>query len=332
MNVVVTGASGFVGQVLVRQLAGEGHDVTGLVGRSAPPPGSAARYVRADFGEDELSTEVRCAVAKADAIAHLAAARKDWGLTTEAAHRINVTSGSLLLRHARNAARFVLASSQGVHGYTKGPPVDESSPFAPYDSYGRAKVAAECALNQVAKETGVTTAVVRFGILYGPGDSYGMVTNMIRLIAQRRFLCVGAGKSRVQILHVADAAAGVRAALVRPEAAGQTLLLAGSQAVMLAELAHAIARRLGVWLPPLHVPEPFARAAASVLERAARLVGTAKEPFLTHSKINLMTRDYLCDTSRAAALLGFHSRVPIENGIDETVTWLDEHGMRAGRR
>jgi len=327
MNVVVTGASGFIGRVLTELLASEGHEVTGFIGRSAPPRSSAARHIRVDLGTDQLPAEARDALRNAHVVAHLAAARKDWGLDRAAANRINVSSGATLLRHARNATRFLLVSSLGVHGCTTGAIVDETSPLAPYDSYGASKIAAERAVKETAQDAGIAATIVRPGIIYGPGDTYGMVTNMVRLIAAHRFLYVGNGANRVQLLHVADAAAGVRAALLRPEAAGQTLLLSGCEVTTVTELGESIARRLGAWIPPLGVPEILARAAASVSERFAKLRRSAKEPFLTHSKINLMTRHYVCDTSRASTVLGFRPAVPLERGLDETVAWVAAGGV-----
>jgi nucleoside-diphosphate-sugar epimerase len=285
-----------------------------------------------DFAEDRLSSDARDAVARADAIAHLAVARDRRALAPEARSRINVTSGALLLRHARSASRFLFVSSVGVHGYTSNAPIDETSPLAPYDSYGREKVAAEAAVSDTARETDIAATIVRPGIVYGPGDTYGMITNMIRLIARRRFLWIGAGSSRVQLLHVADVVAGLRAALLRPEAAGQTLLLSGSEAVAIIDLTRTIARRLHVWVPPVGVPESFARRAASVCEGVARLLGRNDEPFLTQSKINLFTRDYVCDTSRAFAVLGFRPAVTVERGVDETVSWLNEYRLTREQR
>lgn len=331
MKVVVTGASGFIGRCLVQLLTSDGHEVTGLVGRSAPAGSSVARHISVDFARDALPIEAREAVEQADAIAHLAAVRKEWGLSEAVAKRVNVDSGALLVRHARRGSRFVLVSSLAVHGCTAGEVIDETSPLAPYDSYGRSKVAAEHAVHEAARHSGVTTVIVRPGIVYGAGDTYGMVTNLARLIARRRFLCVGDGSNRMQLLHVADAAAGLRAALLRPQAANRTLLLAGSQAVTLMDLAQALARRLGVSVPGLRVPETLARVAATSWERAARALRARKEPFLTHSKLNLMTRHYVCDTARAAAVLGFSPAIPIEQGLDDTLTWLRAGDMRPRR-
>jgi nucleoside-diphosphate-sugar epimerase len=199
----------------------------------------------------------------------------------------------------------------------------------PYDSYGAAKVAAEQRLAAAAGARGVPLVIARPGIVYGPGDGYGMITNMIRMIAARRFLLIGPGRNRVQILYVDDLAAALVATSTRPEAAGQAFVLTGREESALRDLAARIAAALGTRLPPLHVPEPPARLIASALERAGRLRGTATEPFVTHSKLNLMTREYLCDTAKARTLLGFEPVVAMPDGIDRTVAWLQTAG-RAG--
>ena len=62
-------------------------------------------------------------------------------------------------------------------------------------------------------------------------------------------------------------------------------------------------------------------------ERLAAAVGTSREPFVTHSKLNLMTRSYLCDTRRAAALLGARPAVSLAQGLDETVRWLRSEAL-----
>jgi nucleoside-diphosphate-sugar epimerase len=63
-----------------------------------------------------------------------------------------------------------------------------------------------------------------------------------------------------------------------------------------------------------------------VSEIAARVCRARSEPFLTHAKLNLMTRHYVCDTSRSTAVLGIEPGVPMERGLDETVRWLRAGG------
>lgn len=330
MKVLVTGASGFIGTALVRLLADAGHEVTALVRRpAAVPPMRGVQVVVGDLGLAEGLSEVTAHIQTADAVAHLAALRKDWGIPAAQSHRVNVTSGVTLLQRAQRVRRFLFVSSVGVHGYSTGLPIAEESPLAPYDSYGASKVAAERGLRQAAAARDASLVVVRPGIVYGPGDTYGMVTNMARLIARRRFVRVGRGWNRVQLLYADDLARGLFSALTSPAADGQTFIFAGREQVTLRRLTALIARTLGARLPPTGVPEAGVRIIASVLEQYAKIRGSSVEPFVTHSKVNLMTRDYLYDTGKARALLGFEPAVDVGEGIARTMAWLRASGLLA---
>jgi len=327
MNVFISGATGFIGGAVARALARAGHGVAAVARRTPAAAVPGVRFVPGDLAADGGLDAAHEALRGAQVIVHLAALRKDWGLPPSTVARVNVESGVHLLERASRLERFVFASSVGVHGFTLGSPIDEASPMRPYDSYGAAKVAAEQRLLAAAAARGVPLVIVRPGIVYGPGDGYGMVTNMIRMIAARRFVLIGPGTNRVQILYVDDLATVVLAAATRREAADQAFVVSGREAIPLRDLAARIALALGVRLPPLHVPERALRLVASALERAGRLRRTRTEPFVTHAKLNLMTRDYLCDTTKARSLLGFEPIVTMSDGIDRTVAWCRAVGV-----
>ena len=112
MRLVVTGASGFIGRPLAQLLASDGHEVTALIGRNAPPCG-VARSIRVDFAQP-LPSDVCGAVAEAEAVAHLAAVRKDWGLSPEVAARVAWAGAGVNLRTGRPRPRAVLAAWRRV--------------------------------------------------------------------------------------------------------------------------------------------------------------------------------------------------------------------------
>ena len=321
MRIFLTGASGFIGGALIRGLAAEGHAISALVRRPAPaPPLRGCRLVQGDLAAEGGLEAARDALAEADLVAHVAAQRKDWGMSTDALFRVNVASGPALLSMATHAKRFLFVSSVGVHGHSTGRSIDETSPMLPYDRYGQSKVDAERALRDAAATLGVPLTIVRPGIVYGPGDTYGMVTKMARLIARRRFMLVGDGMNRVHLLHVEDLATALARALTAPGAEDDTFLLAGTEAVTMTQLAGLVAREVGR-RPPPHVPVGWVRTAADVMERIYRILGATHEPFVTHAKATLLTCDYLYDTTRARERLGFAPRTGIEAGIRQTVDW-----------
>jgi hypothetical protein len=87
-------------------LASEGHEVTGFIGRSAPPRSSAARHIRVDLGTDSCRPKLATRSRMPHVVAHLAAARKDWGLDRAAASRINVRAA-----HCCSGTRAMLRGS-----------------------------------------------------------------------------------------------------------------------------------------------------------------------------------------------------------------------------
>ena len=328
MKLFVTGATGFIGGALASRLAADGHEVVALARepeRAAPRDG--VRFVRGDLARDDGLDGAREALGAADAIVHLAAVRKDWGFEDAALRRVNVLSGPALLRSARSAGRFLFASSVAVYGPSAdGSRTSERSPFAPAKRYGASKVEAEAAVVSEAKARGIALTIVRPGIVYGPGDTYGMVANLARLVARRRFLLVGDGTSRVNLLYVDDLVRAMVLALTEPAAADADFVLAGPEDVPVERLVDEVARAAASRVPAARVPETVARVAARVLEAVHRAAGLRSEPFLTRAKVDLFTRNDLYDTSKARSVLGFEPAVRAAEGIPSAVAWLRSRG------
>ena len=199
MRVVVTGAGGLIGAAVLARLVAAGDDVIGVVRR---PPAQASgpnlRWLVADLIDDAGLAAARAAAQEADCVVHLAALRKQWGVPAPLLRRANVESGVALVRAMAAGRHFLFVSTAGVHGDSTGRRVGVASPLAPYDPYTASKAEAEREIRAAALEAGVAVTVARPGVVYGPGDTYGMVANMARLIARRRFVVVGSGRNRAE--------------------------------------------------------------------------------------------------------------------------------------
>ena len=206
MTVVVTGATGFIGGHVTRELARRGVPVVALHRRpSAPPPTPGVTWRSLDAWERSGEPCV--------ALVHVAAVRHRHGVPPGEYGRQNIALTGRLLAAARGrAGRFVDVSSIAVFGWPKELPIDESRPFAPVGPYGQSKVATE----QMVRTFGLPYAIVRPSITYGPGDTNGMIDKLFRLVKAGKYRVVGSGMSRVQLVFAEDLAFAIAEAALRP--------------------------------------------------------------------------------------------------------------------
>ncbi len=217
MQVVVTGANGFIGRHLVPQLMAAGHRVTATSRGGGAPAG--ARHLA--LGSEGSEAAWRAALAGADAVVHLAGrahlVAEAPGAAAEAAHMAVNRDWTLRLAGAAREAgvpRFLFASTIGVHGVPGAEPVTEASPLAPHTPYAASKLAAEQGLAALFGGEGLSLVVLRPPLVAGPGAP-GNLARLLRLAATPLPLPLGAIRNRRTLLSVEGFSAAVLAVLRR---------------------------------------------------------------------------------------------------------------------
>lgn len=360
MKVLVTGATGFIGSHLVRYLVMQGYHVRALVRDASrgsalveacvepaqrdplqschPCVQPGVEFVSGDITDREA---VRDAMHGMEAVFHLAAVRDVWGTPESVYQRVNVEGTRLVLEAAAEVGVqcLVYCSSVGVARYPGNLEADETLPLCVPTSqvfYHRSKAQAEQMALEWARSGRVPAVVVRPVITYGPGDEGGMVTRLVTMLAQGRFILVGNGRNHVDLAYIDDLIAGMCLALERGRV-GSVYILSGTAPIQVQMLIDKICELLRKQPPRIHVPaviartagwgmETLYRACSRILPPASGEAGGVKEPFITRDKVATLTVDRGFSHARASRELGYQPQVGYDEGLRRTLDWLRDKG------
>jgi nucleoside-diphosphate-sugar epimerase len=311
----VTGATGFIGGELTKQLIGRGHQVVALV--RSPEKAALLKTLGVELHTGDITERetLRAPMQGADGVFHVAGWYK-IGVSEPAAEAINVGGTRNVLEVARELAipRIVYTSTVGVFGDTHGEVVDESyykrGPFL--TEYDRTKWIAHYEVAMPMARAGLPLVIVMPGLVYGPGDTSAVHTTLVQLLRGRLL----ATPSRVAFAwgYVEDTARGLRQAMESGRA-GESYLLTGP--VHTFQDAFVAARIAGKRPPPLHPPPALMRLLASGTAMIERARPSAEV-------LRLMAgTTWIGSSAKAERDFGFTTR-PLDEGLRHTI----EHELR----
>ena len=327
-RIYLTGGSGFIGCQLARYAVERGYPitVTGAVNNDAERA-RVESLERSGLPVTVVSLDDEVALPRSlaghEVVIHLAAAQHEAEAPESHFRRVNV-GGTLRLLESSIAAgvrRFVHGSTIGVYGAARDGVLDETSPLAPDNRYGRTKAEAERIVRSNARV--IETSIVRISETYGPADL--RLLKLFRAIERGRYLTLGAGRNEHQLIYVDDLAEGLLLAASSPEAIGETFVLAGEERLTTDAMAAAVAAALGVPRSPPHVPLwPFA-AGAVLCEALCKPLGV--KPPLNRRRLDFFRKSFRFSTAKARERLTFAPHVPFAEGARRTAEWYRANGM-----
>lgn len=323
--VLVTGATGFTGSVLVRQLASQGLRVRAVARASSVRESFKGIPVEWVVGDVFDPQTVRAAAADVVYVFHLAAAYRESGLRDEIYRKVHVLSTQFLAEAVMvnpGFKRFVHISTVGVHGHIEHPPADETTPFAPGDIYQQTKAEAETWLHAFAQSRGLPYTVIRPAAIYGPGDR--RLLKVFKMAIWPVFPLLGSGHHLYHLVHVEDLVQAMILAAVHPAAASEAFICGNPEAVTLEELGRIVAASLGRKCRPVRVPVwPFSLA-AGLCEAVCMPFGVA--PPVYRRRVAFFTKDRSFDTRKIHQKLGYQTRYSTRDGLAETARWYRGKG------
>jgi nucleoside-diphosphate-sugar epimerase len=322
VNVLVTGATGFIGSQLVPRLLTRGDNVRVLVrtGTDASGLGAGVEVVRGDLAD---APAVERAVEGCQVVYHLAKA--PGGSSKKALEQVNVIGTTHVARAASRASidRLVHCSSTAVYGHqpNKGLPLSEDAAIRPDSPYARSKALAEQAVWSYAERLPVVVA--RITSVLGP-RARGWLS-LFRSVRSGRFRLIGGGNGYHHPADVSDVVEGLVLCADSQLAQGRTYVLGGPESIPLHTMVQLIREELNVDGPsPRSLPASVFRCYLR-LNQLAELVAGIRLP--RTDSIAFLLSDRMLDISRARRELGYAPQVGIRQAIHRTAQWYNAEGF-----
>ena len=315
----VTGAGGFIGRHLVRQLLAEQVTVVALMMPGEPVPAEWATRVRCVTGDVRTLTSLRDQIGPVDAIFHLAAIVSDWGATQDHVDiTVHGTEQAIDLAIGWGA-HFVVTTSvcSFASALAKGR-LDEDSPVGvPSSPYEFVKQEQErVTLDGVAR--GLKATIVRPANVFGVGSIW--VNSFLPLLREQKPCLMGSGEWDAGLVHVNNLVSILIAAARSKYTHGEVFIAADGFGITWKAYLNRLAQVAG--LPaPKSLPNWLARLLAPILVWLGHLTGRKERPLVTVQFYRLTggTNEFSTDKSRR--LLGYQPQVSFEQAMQE----LAEH-------
>lgn len=322
MRVLVTGATGFLGAGIVRELAARGHAVRALVRPASPLAGLEGAPAEIARGDVLEPASVRAALSGVEALVHAAGVPR-IGADARETFAVNVRGVEVVLEAALAAgvSRAVVTSSTAVMGGTRAPTLLDESTHGNAEALGIGYFVSKLRGERVAlafAARGLPLVVVRPSYVLGPGDTHGSSAAIVVALARGRL--PGWVEGGASFCDVRDVARGHAEALARGRA-GEVYVLGGHN-LRMGEFIERTCAAAGV-APPPRIPTGVAFAAAALQEAWAAVTG--RRPASTRDLVRAAALHTWASSAKAERELGYAIR-PLDEMLADTLRFALESG------
>jgi nucleoside-diphosphate-sugar epimerase len=316
-KVLITGANGFIGNMLMAHYRAQGIPVVGV-----DLSGNGLDISQGDIGQPETISQL---LQDCDVVVHTAALVSN-SIADADMWRVNVLATRNLIAAAEKhkVRRFVQISSIVAYGNSAEGELNEEQPVhADGGSYVLTKLASEHAVLAATANSPMELVIIRPGDVYGPG-SRPWVILPIEAINKGQFMLPAKGQGFFRPIFISDLIRGIALAVSTKEAAGEIFNLSCEGYMTTAEFfSHHYQ-----WMNkrgPLKVSTGLAMFAASAATKLAQMTGGVNEAS-TATIVQLCTKSWF-SIAKAERVLGWKPEVSFEDGMQQSKQWAQAQGL-----
>ncbi|MDN4494848.1 NAD-dependent epimerase/dehydratase family protein [Ureibacillus aquaedulcis] len=328
---LVTGATGFLGQHLVKRLAEDGFKVT-AIGRNRTIGSTLPQEVRFV----EVSLEDRNGIFQVmqnqDVVIHCGALSSVWG-KYEDFYNTNVFGTQNMVDAALfySIKRFVHVSTPSIYFSLQerskiNVKEDSALPNPAVNNYAKTKRMAEEVVDE-AFNHGLPTITIRPRALFGPGDN-AIIPRLIKTNQKSGLPFIDGARILTDITYVENVVDAICLCLFSDERTlGKKYNITNGEPMYLNELLEKVFLLLGQPIKKKEMKYETILLAASFLEKTYRLFNIKKEPIITPYTVTVLAHSQTLNIDAAKTELGYKPRISVEEGINKFAEWWNTQNV-----
>lgn len=326
MKALVTGGTGFIGSHLVEALIERGVEVRCLIRNKNDL--KWLKGLTVEFIEGDLKDRISLfpAVKGVNQIFHLAGVTK--AVKEETYYEVNAVGTKNLLYACLEAEppieKFIYLSSQAasgpcIHNGKK----KEEEPCLPVSPYGRSKRKGEEFLLEQLHQ--FPFLILRPSVVYGPRDRD--VFAFFKILSKGINPIFSSADQQISLCYVQDIIQGLLLASESKDLQGEIFFLSDGHIYRMDRIGDIFAEAIGVKVYRIRIPFGLLYGIASFSELLSKI--SRKPPLINRGKLEEMVqKNWVCDITKAATLLGFKPKVSLPEGVKLTYEWYrKEHWL-----
>lgn len=314
MRVLVTGATGFIGQNATNRLVDEGHEVFCLIRdrKKANVLPQDVHIIEKDLTKvtlDDFPDNI-------DVVFHLAAQLGHYTISAETYQRVNSDSTRKLIEIAdkKSVKQFVFCSAGFVVGYGKN--MTEDMPYDVSKGYAETKALAEkFVINH--RSSGINYTIIRPGYIYGPGDERRVA--LYKSIRKGTFILTTSGKAEFSPTYISDFLDGMMLVCMNEKAYGKIYNVCAENS-SIKDYFETVAKIEGVLLKKIPIGYIPTKVIATCLDGLSMKLRN-KPGIITPSRADFIGRDHSLSCKKICSELGYAPKVSLECGIKQSIDW-----------
>lgn len=321
MNILITGATGFIGRHLTKTLSTL-HSVRCLAREKSDISVLKNYNISIVYGDLLVKNSFESALNGIDLIYHLAGEVYSRRKVDYDKGNILATRNLLDVCKENYSGRIIFLSSVGVYNpATLKTLINEESECEPITYYGKTKLQAE----EMIKQQDIPWVIVRVPVIYGPDQPNVLNRFFLDALYKRKIFIIGDGNNLRSLCYINNLVDGLVLLANKEEAVGKTYIISDNSPYTFNQIITVISKVIGQKIKVIHLPNILGNISWEIYNFLGKRLHLY---FIELYALKTMQLNWVFDINKAKKEIGYDPNITLEMGLQSTMDWINNNHAR----